>query len=158
MLTDEQWSTLQPLFAPPSPFLRGRPPLDDRLILDAIIYKISTGIPWSELPPEFPSHQTVYRRFQKWQHLGLWSQIFRTLWADMANRGDFDLPAALYSGVYHVHHRVHKFDLSIDPSAPETWQIATGYFLLREYVRQLEPEFKVKLESKVLGHSMPRPR
>jgi transposase len=142
MLTDEQWSALQPIFPPPSPHLHGRPPLDDRRILEAVIYKVSSGAPWYDLPSEYPSHQTVYRRYRQWRRSGLWGVIFKTLLHDLTVRGEFDFEEANRLGYYHGNRRFDKVTLTIDPSAPHTWQIATGYFLLRELVHLTAPDLK----------------
>ena len=40
-LTDEQWAKIEPLIPPPeSAAGRGRPPIDERLVLDAILRKL----------------------------------------------------------------------------------------------------------------------
>jgi transposase len=142
MLTNDQWSVLKPLFPPPSPYLRGRPPLDDRLILDAIIYKVYHAIAWYDLPPGFPSHQTVYRRYRQWQRIGLWYRIVRTLLCDLTDRGAFDMSQALSTRLYRTHLNWNKIILSLDPSAPDTWQVATGYFILCELARWDAPGLK----------------
>ena len=66
-LTDQQWQLLQPLFnehypqpTPRSLEVGGRPPIDPRPILDAILWKIRNNAPWYDLPRRYPSYQTAY--------------------------------------------------------------------------------------------------
>jgi transposase len=127
MLTPTQHLLLHPLFPPPSPSLRGRPPLDDILILDAILYKICHDLPWCDLPPRFPSHQTVYRRYRQWQRLGLWDRLLQALAADLSDRGGFSFTAAYAAGVYKVNIDLNHWTVTINPDVPQTWQVRTGW-------------------------------
>ncbi|HVU87329.1 MAG TPA: transposase, partial [Pirellulales bacterium] len=51
-LTDEQWHLIRPLL--PKRSKRGRPPIDRRDIIDAILYVVRTGCQWRQLPLDFP--------------------------------------------------------------------------------------------------------
>jgi transposase len=55
-LTDEQWEVVRPLI--PVPFKRtdghGRPRVEDRKILDGILWVMRTGAPWHDLPDKYP--------------------------------------------------------------------------------------------------------
>jgi transposase len=48
-LTDAQWQRLQPLLPPQKPRV-GRPALDHRTIVNAILWILRTGSPWRDLP------------------------------------------------------------------------------------------------------------
>lgn len=63
-LTDAQWTYLKPLL--PKPAKRGRPPVDRRRIMDAILYLAKCGCPWRYLPANFPHWKTVYHVFGQW--------------------------------------------------------------------------------------------
>jgi transposase len=80
-LTNEQWSLIEPLLAPHIPARSGlgRPPIDERLVLDGILWKISHNAAWYDLPPEYPSYQTCFRRYRLWKHLGVLNRILRAL-------------------------------------------------------------------------------
>lgn len=88
-LTDEQWSRLRPLLPLP-PQGRGRPRTDDRLIVEAILWRLTVGAPWRDLPQRFGSWQTVYSRFRRWQQAGVWERALATLQADADARDDLD--------------------------------------------------------------------
>ncbi len=63
-LTDAQWAYLKPLL--PKPAKRGRPSVDRRRIIDAILYLVKCGCPWRYLPVDFPHWKTVYHVFRQW--------------------------------------------------------------------------------------------
>src|SRR5580698_8373537 len=76
-LTDAQWAYLKPML--PKPAKRGRPPMDRRRIIDAILYLVKCGCPWRYLPADFPQWQTVYHVFRQWVHNHQWALLNDTL-------------------------------------------------------------------------------
>jgi putative transposase len=76
-LTDEQWQLIRRLL--PKRAKRGRPPIDRREILDAVLYVVRTGCQWRQLPLDFPKWKTVYTVFRRWRLAGLWEQIHNVL-------------------------------------------------------------------------------
>nr|WTA65366.1 IS5 family transposase [Micromonospora sp. NBC_00855] len=79
-LTDEQWAVLEPLL--PAPVGRGRPAVwSRRLLINGIRWRVRTGCPWRDLPPEYGPWQTVYGLFRRWQRSGVWLQILTALQA-----------------------------------------------------------------------------
>jgi transposase len=85
-LTDAQWELIQPLLPPQRP-RTGRPALDHRLIVNAILWLTSTGAPWRDLPERY---ETVYSRFRRWSEQGIWDQVFDALLEEAHRRGDLD--------------------------------------------------------------------
>jgi transposase len=137
MLTPTQWSLLQPLLPPPSPHLRGRPPLDDRLILEAILYKICYFTPWYDLPPQFPPYQTVYRRYRQWRRTGLLRLLLLELLRDLSERGKFTLQEGLECNIYRVRRSPRRWTVAINPTVELTWQVLTGWVFASIAVRYL---------------------
>lgn len=79
-LCDAQWAVLEPLL--PKPSTRGRPPKwSKRQLIDGIRWRIRTGAPWRDLPPQYGPWQTVYGLFRRWQRDGTWAQILAALQA-----------------------------------------------------------------------------
>jgi len=67
LLTDEQWSLIQPLFDEPHVVqTRGRPMRDAREVMNGVLWILRSGTQWSDLPGRFPPYQTCHRRFQAW--------------------------------------------------------------------------------------------
>ena len=96
-LTDEQWSLVAPLIPePPSPVSGGRPRTDSRAVLEAILWAIRTGSPWSGLPAGAPSRYTCTRRFREWRDSGVLREVLVALAADLEYRAGIrvadDLP------------------------------------------------------------------
>ena len=76
-LTNEQWQLLKRLL--PRPSRRGRPPIDRRAIIDAIMYVARTGCQWRQLPVDFPKWKTVYTVFWRWRTAGIWDRLHDVL-------------------------------------------------------------------------------
>lgn len=72
-LSDAQWALIHPLLPKRSP--RGRPPVDRRRVLNAMLYVLKGGIAWRLLPKDFPCWQTVYHVFRQWAQTQLWELI-----------------------------------------------------------------------------------
>ena len=73
-LSDTQWEQIKDLI----PHAKtGRPPKDDRLILNAIFWR--SGAAWADIPERYGPYQTVYSRFCKWRDNGTLLRIFHAL-------------------------------------------------------------------------------
>ena len=92
-LTDEQWTVVQPLIPVPPKRAdgRGRPRIDDRAILNGILWIMRTGAQWMDMPDRYPSYQTCHRRFQEWVKAGAFEEMLKALVNDLKERGDLDL-------------------------------------------------------------------
>ena len=88
-LTDDRWTKLAPLLPPERP-ATGRPNRPHRLILDAILWRLTTGASWRDVPERFGSWETVYSRFRRWQRAGIWDRVLAALQADADARGELD--------------------------------------------------------------------
>ncbi len=80
---------LAPLLPPAKP-RTGRPNLDHRHILDGILWRLTTGAPWRDLPAASGPWQTLYSRFRRWQRAGIWDRILSALHATADAAGEFD--------------------------------------------------------------------
>ena len=77
-IPDELWAEIEELLPPrPSREKGGRPPVEDRHLLDAMLYVLWTGIPWRAMPEKFGKWQTVYDRFAEWRRAGVFEDIWR---------------------------------------------------------------------------------
>jgi putative transposase len=72
-LTDRQWRIIRRLL--PERRRRGRPPMDRRRVIEAILYVARSGCQWRLLPSDFPAWSTVYGIFWKWRKDGTWQRI-----------------------------------------------------------------------------------
>ena len=77
-VTDAEFALIEPLL--PSSKRGGRPRTTAlREVLNAILYLLRTGCPWSMLPREFPPKSTVYGYFRRFGQEGVWHQIWMVL-------------------------------------------------------------------------------
>ena len=81
-ISDEKWEVLAPMLAKPRKDPRGRPPKDDRLMFNGVLWIMKTGAPWRDLPSEFGPWRTVYGRFANWAKLGAWDAVLQELTRD----------------------------------------------------------------------------
>ena len=70
---DELWEIVEPILEEHDPpKSTGRPRVDQRAALDAIIFRMRSGCQWNRLPTgEFPDDSSVHRTFQRWIELGV---------------------------------------------------------------------------------------
>ena len=78
-ISDDQWKIIAPFLEQKNKDPRGRPPKDNRLIFNGILWILKTGAPWRDLPPEFGPWQTVYKRFARWAQLAVWDNLLSKL-------------------------------------------------------------------------------
>ena len=78
-LTDEEWAIIQPLL-PNKP--RGVPRVDDRRVLNGILWRFRTGAPWRDVPERYRPPTTLCNRFVRWSRIGVFDRIFAALATD----------------------------------------------------------------------------
>ncbi|MFJ9473395.1 IS5 family transposase, partial [Streptomyces caniferus] len=108
-LTDRQWDRIQPLL-PSSTGRRGRPWADHRRIVEAIVFRYRTGIPWRDLPDRFGSWKTVWARHRRWAADGTWDRVLGVMLARADDGGLIDWRVAVDSTITraHQHRRPEK--------------------------------------------------
>jgi len=77
-LSDFEWEVIKPLLPPPRSRV-GRPRTDDRMILNGILYVLTTGCRWMDMPITYGSYKTAWRRLKKWQDEGVCDRILKEL-------------------------------------------------------------------------------
>jgi transposase len=58
---------------------------DNRLFVEAVLYRFRTGCPWRDLPERFGSWKAVHQRFSRWAKSGVFERIFQLLSTDCDN-------------------------------------------------------------------------
>lgn len=99
-LSDAEWEFVRPLL-PES--LRGRKRLDDRTVLNGIVWRFRTGVAWRDVPERCGPGATLHTRFRRWAEDGTFE---RMLWeaqthADAA--GDIDWLVSVDSTIVRAH-------------------------------------------------------
>lgn len=90
-LSDRQWVRIAHLLSRPRRGRRpGRPPADDRPIVNGILWILHTGAPWRDLPERYGPWSSVFRRFNRWRRDGTWTRIATSLLDELDDRGEID--------------------------------------------------------------------
>lgn len=63
----------------PPKAIEGRPRNDDRQTINGILYVLTTGSRWMDLPKEYGPKSTVHDRLKVWGKLGIWKKILDAL-------------------------------------------------------------------------------
>ena len=75
VISDRSWRLLEPLL-PGSLRTRGVTAKDNRLFLEAVLWKVRVGGLWRDLPPGFGAWNSVFRRFRRWAQADVFQRIF----------------------------------------------------------------------------------
>src|SRR5262245_45043568 len=87
-LSDGQYAEIEDLLPPNG--RRGGQWKDHRLMIDGILWALSDGGRWRNMPERFGHWQSVYDRFRSWARRGLWDKILRRLQARKMHSGEID--------------------------------------------------------------------
>jgi len=79
-LSDAQIERLRPFF----PKSHGRPRVDDRRVLSGIIFVNRNGLRWCDAPAEYGPAKTLYNRWKRWSHMGVFARMMAGLAAQAA--------------------------------------------------------------------------
>jgi len=83
-LRDDQWDLIKDLL----PGKRGDVGVtakDNRLFVDAVLYRYRAGIPWRDLPERFGDFRVIHLRHSRWSKTGVWKRVFDLLSKDSDN-------------------------------------------------------------------------
>jgi transposase len=83
-LRDEQWERIKDLL-PGRVGHVGVTARDNRLFVDAVLYRYRAGIPWRDLPARFGDFRVVHLRHSRWSKRGVWARLFQVLAQDADN-------------------------------------------------------------------------
>jgi transposase len=87
---------------------------DNRLFLEAVLWRVRTGSPWRDLPADFGRWNSIFQRFRRWARAGVFERLFERL------SGEPDFEYALIDGtIVPAHQKASgaRGGLGIRPSA-----------------------------------------
>ena len=85
--TEAQWGKIRGHLPAAKPRPKGgRPPVEDRRCLEGILWILWTGAPWSELPREYGSSTTCWRRLRAWEERGVLLELWRAFLAQLQDQ------------------------------------------------------------------------
>jgi transposase len=65
---------------------RGVPRVDDRRVINGILWQFRTGSSWRDLPERYGPRTTLYNRFTRWRVAGVWDRLLEAV--SRAHHGD----------------------------------------------------------------------
>ena len=154
-LTDAEWAHVEPLI-PPAKRGGNRRHVDEREVVNGLMYVLSTGCQWRAVPKDLPPRSTLYDYFDRWNWDGTLDRIHDALYvkcreaaareasptaaiidSQSVKSAEKGGPASIrrvttparvrLDGAYHQWRRVPPRELSIDLVADERLGRATGW-------------------------------
>jgi len=100
-INDDQWKLLEPLL-PKAKHSRkgGRPAIDNRQVLEGILWVLRTGARWQDMPDRYPSASTCWRRLRLWEEHGVWLDVWRKFLSMLDEKGALDWQEAFIDGSF----------------------------------------------------------
>jgi transposase len=100
-LTDAQWAKVEPLLPKFKPSAKGgRKPVDNRRVFEGILWVLRSGARWKDLPPEYPSPTTCWRRLRDWEEQDVWLTIWRKFLAELDEKGQLEWAETFADGSF----------------------------------------------------------
>ena len=100
-LTDEQWKKIEPHIPKRKRSRKGgRKPIDDRRVFEGILWVLRSGARWKDLPKEYPSPSTCWRRLRDWEEQDVWVRIWRGFLAELDQKGQLDWAETFADGSF----------------------------------------------------------
>jgi transposase len=81
---DDPWERIKP-FLPGRVGPVGGTAVDNRLFVEAVLYRYRAGVPWRDLPERFGDGKNVPRRGSRWAESGVWKKVFQCLAGEAEN-------------------------------------------------------------------------
>src|SRR5438552_11144542 len=100
-LNDERWKKIA-ILLPKNKIGKegGRPRADNRKVFEGILWILRTGAPWAELPKEYGSASTCWRRLKEWEEQDVWLRAWRTLLSELDKNEQIDWSEAFVDGSF----------------------------------------------------------
>ena len=100
-LTDAQWLKIKCLLPKDEPSARGgRRRINDREVMEGILWVLRSGARWKDLPRRFPSPTTCWRRLREWEDAGVWLAIWRAFLSELDEAGQLDWHEVFADGTF----------------------------------------------------------
>lgn len=83
-LRDDQWERIKDML-PGREGTVGVTAKDNRLFVEAVLWRYRAGAPWRDLPERFGGWKNIHRRHSRWAQKGVWQRVFEHLCRDADN-------------------------------------------------------------------------
>ena len=95
-LPDDLWERIEPVileFDPPK--AKGRKRVNQRKMLEGVIFRMRSSCQWNHLPRELGDDSTIHRTFQRWVEGGVLERIWAVLIEELPGVGQRRLGMAV---------------------------------------------------------------
>jgi transposase len=72
-LRDDQWERIKDILPGREGHVGGTA-ADNRLFVEAVLFRFRAGVPWRDLPERFGDWKIVYQRFNRWAKSGVFQR------------------------------------------------------------------------------------
>ncbi|GAB2745159.1 transposase [Streptomyces bullii] len=83
--------------------MRGRKRLDDRTVLNGIVWKFRAGAAWWDVPERYGPWATLHTRFCRWAKDGTFTRMLQAAQARADAAGDIDRLVSVDSTIVRAH-------------------------------------------------------
>src|SRR3974377_2439837 len=83
-LRDDQWDRIKDILPGREGHVGGTA-ADNRLFVEAVLFRFRAGIPWRDLPERFGEWKSVYQALNRWAKSGVLERVFKLLASDHDN-------------------------------------------------------------------------
>lgn len=93
-LTEAEWRVLKgllPVEREAGKRGRGRPPENNRSIINGILWRLRCGTAWRDVPEKYGNWNSIYRRSRRWSASGVWESVAIALAETMAESGHYNI-------------------------------------------------------------------
>jgi transposase len=80
-LRDDYWERIKDMLPGSADWVEATAK-DNRLFVDAVLYRYLADIPWRDLRERFGDFRAVYSRHRRWCETGVWERVFKELAKD----------------------------------------------------------------------------
>lgn len=115
-LTNAEWERLKPLLPPAG--ARGGRWSDHRTVINGVLYRARTGVPWRDLPERFGPWLTVYKRHRRWSADGTWAHLLAQVQAVQDAEGRIDWQVSVDSTTARAHQHAAGARKTPPPALP----------------------------------------
>lgn len=98
-LTDKQWAKISP-FLVEEEHQKGRRRTPNRPCFEGILWVLRSGARWKDLPSEYPSPVTCWRRLRDWEEKGVWLKAWRSFLSELDEKGQLDWSETFADGSF----------------------------------------------------------
>ncbi len=85
-------------------------------MIEGVLYRLRTGVPWRDLPVEFGPWQTVWKRHARFSRDGTWDAVLTRLLAEADAAGELDWAVSVDSTIVRAHQ--HSATAQREPDDP----------------------------------------